>query len=237
MRPRHAPLTALALLAACGGAGAQADTTDPATNGSGLDTVPLVSLTAIGATTATTVAPVPDPRPQTAVLVGDSLTVQAQADIEAALGPLGISIVGFDAAEGRRVNHRANGQTSGVDAVVELADTAEPDLWIVALGTNDVPGIEVAGFRSDVDELLAAIPTDVPVIWVDNWVGRRIDDAKRANTVLREAADDRDGMTVVDWFQFGDDPGMIRSDGVHLTDAGATKFAEQIGNELLTRFG
>jgi len=238
MGPRQftACLVALGLLAAACAADADAGVggTGPATG----STVAITHLAELGAATDTSVAGVPDPRPTTIAIVGDSLTLSAEEQIRVALEPTGARIVGFDAVEGRRTGKRVDGKTSGAEAVAEIvAAGATPELWILALGTNDVGGQEDAvNFRTHVIELLAAIPADAPVIWVDAWIAGRIDASRTLNEVLRGVAAGRSGMTVIDWFQFGDDPGIIRGDGVHLTDAGKLKFAEQLVKEYQARF-
>lgn len=234
--PTTLSLTALVLLAGCGG-DAVAGTTNEDSGGASSPTVALVPLTQLAGGESTTVAPLPEPRPQTVAVVGDSLSVQSEPALEAALETLSLEIVGFDAVQGRRIRSATELTTSGVDAVEATLDGAEPDLWVIALGTNDVDALDREGYREAVEELLAGVPDGAPVIWVDAWVERWIDDAKQANEVLREVAAERPGMTVVDWFQFGDDPGLISDDGVHLTDAGELKFAEQVAAEFLARFG
>lgn len=187
---------------------------------------------AVPVTTTATVA-----RPATVAIVGDSLTVQAEQAIRAALAPTGLQIVGFDAVEGRRTAARVGPKTSGAEAVATILTAAEPELWVVALGTNDVPGVSTNGFREHAERLLAEIPADAPVIWFDTWIKSRIDECRRVNDVLREIAAVRPGMTVVDWFQFGDDPGIIQSDGIHLTEVGRAKFADQFAKAYAARFG
>ncbi len=177
-------------------------------------------------------------RPRTVAVVGDSLTVSAEDEIRAAFADAGIEVIGFDGRESRRTVRATTDLPSGVDAVTALQAFVEPDLWVIALGTNDVGGQESPEeFRSDVDELLALLPEEVPAIWLDVWVKSRVEACIEANGVLREAAADRPGLSVVDWFQYGDDPGMILGDGVHLTDDGQQKFAAVMIAEIDARFG
>jgi lysophospholipase L1-like esterase len=223
MRSRHL-LLCLTALGGCAAGGAAAEP-EPTT-------VPTVTLTELDTIETLTTTPTPTtapPPPGSVAIVGDSLTVSAQEEITVALAAVGVVDVVFDAAEGRRINHATDGKTSGVTAAEELAAAAgDPDVWVVALGTNDVPGFGPDSYRTDIEALLAEIPPGAPVIWVDAWIERRIDETRAANTVLREVAAEHPGMTVVDWFQFGDDPGVIIDDGIHLADAGQLRFAEQI---------
>ncbi len=228
MRSRHV-LVCLAALAAGGCANDAVAEPEPTS----VATVTLAELDEIEPLTTTpapTTAPAPTtvPVPAEVAIIGDSLTVSAEEELVAAFAGLGVATHTFDAAEGRRINHAVAGETSGVTAAEELAATHQPDVWVVALGTNDVPGFGPDSYRADIEALLAEIPAGAPVIWVDAWIERRIDETRAANDVLRAVAAERPGMAVVDWFQFGDDPGLVIDDGIHLTDAGQLRFAEQI---------
>lgn len=180
-------------------------------------------------------------RPSTVAVIGDSLTLSAEDEIEAAFASGSIDIVGFDGRESRRTARALPDLPSGVDAVTALsaldAET-QPDLWVIALGTNDVGAQQsAANFRSDVEEVLDLIPAGVPVIWLDVWIEARVDGCVTANRVLRQAAAERPGMSVVDWFQYGDDPGMVNDDGIHLAADGQAKFAALMMEEINLRFG
>ena len=231
MRPRHLVLV-LAALGGCAAGGAAAESEEPA--GPTVATIPVAELASIETLTTeppATTLPLP---PESVAVVGDSLTVSAEEEIVAALDELGVRDVVIDAAEGRRINHVTGGKSSGVTAAGELAATGDPDVWVIALGTNDVPGFGPTGYRADIEALLAELPPDAPVIWVDTWIKGRIDEARQANAVLRDVAAEHPQMTVVDWFQFGDDPGLIISDGIHLAEAGQQRFAEQIAAAVAT---
>jgi lysophospholipase L1-like esterase len=237
MLPRHplvpaAALVAVLVLAGCSGDSAEAEGSAATRD----DVVPLTDLSELELP-VTTIGAMPVERPATVAVVGDSLTLSAQEQIYGELARSGIEVVGFDAVEGRRTARELDDKPSGVRAVEQLRAQA-PELWIVALGTNDVGGEQQPDdFRADVERLLAAIPAETPVIWLDTWIEGRIERCLELNRVLREVAATRDGMSVVDWFQFGDDPGVIGSDGIHLTDDGQARFAEQMSREISARFG
>jgi lysophospholipase L1-like esterase len=230
-------LVGLLVPAACGGDVESADgvaTTTPSV-------IPLDVLASVGPVSppgATGDLEVVEVRPETVAVVGDSLALSAEEDIWGLLRANSVDVVGFDAQENRRTNRSLDDLTSGVEAVTELQATLDPDLWVIALGTNDVGGQESADeLRADVDELLALIPPGVPVIWVDVWIESRVDSSIEANDVLRAAAAARPGMSVINWFQYGDDPGIINDDGVHLSIDGQAKFAKAIADEVVARFG
>lgn len=244
MRVRQIPrplaaLTLLALLAA-GACGADASADVPVTE----STAPTVTLTDLSVIeTFTTAAPpittaprAPGtvvPAPEDVVIIGDSLTLSAEEEITTELRLAGVDIVGFDAMENRRTARDLDDLPSGAAAAEQLATEHEPDAWVIALGTNDVGGqAEPDDFRADVRALLGALPVGARVIWLDMWIEDRVEGSRELNAVLRQVAVARGNMTVVDWFQFGDDPGIVRDDGVHLTDAGQLEFADQIAAAL-----
>ena len=178
------------------------------------------------------------PRPSTVAVVGDSLTVSAADEIEASLAAIGLDVLVIDAKESRRTTRSSTNLTSGSDAVESiLADASageEPGLWVIALGTNDVASVgSLDGFRPEMRELLALIPDDAPVIWVDLWIRDRVEPIVEANRMIRAELRDRDGgSAVVDWFAHGDDDGVITGDGIHLTDVGRQVFAESIADTV-----
>lgn len=183
------------------------------------------------------VVPIVD-RPASVAVVGDSLTVSATEEIELALDAIGLDVIAVDAMESRRITQgRSNlpPGTSAVEGILEgVAIGDDPDLWVIALGTNDVASVgSLDGFRPEMRELLDLIPPDVPVIWVDLWIRDRSDSIRQANRMIRAELRQWDGgSAVVDWFAHGDDDGVITSDGVHLTDLGQQLFASSIADTV-----
>lgn len=174
--------------------------------------------------------------PTMVAVVGDSLTVAATDELTDALSRVGVRSVIVDARESRRMTSGSTSLPSGVTAIEGMLGEHRPDLWIVALGTNDV-GAEVGAdrFRADVRETLAAIPTGAPVVWVDVWIRDRHDDVVELNAVLHAVLDARSAPTVVvDWYSSGSIDGVITSDGIHLTAAGEARFASEITDAVVT---
>lgn len=169
-------------------------------------------------------------RPTTIAVVGDSLTVSAREELAAALGAAELEVVAIDAQEGRRMAVGTSTITPGRDAVEEILAGADPDLWVIALGTNDVASVEsLDGFRSEMGQILDLLPPDAPVVWVDLYIRDRPEPISRANLQIRAELGGRDGgAAVVDWFSRGVDDGVITDDGVHLTPVGQQLFADSI---------
>jgi hypothetical protein len=174
--------------------------------------------------------------PGSAAIVGDSLTESAQQEIAAYLDGVGVDVVTIDGAQNRRMAH-GDDPAPGIDAVERIADVSEPEVWVIALGTNDV-GAEVSPERyaADIQSVIAAIPAGAPVVWVDVWIRDRREHAETANGVLRETLAGRPDTIVADWFSHGDDPGIVTQDGVHLTDDGRYMFAATIAAATVDLF-
>ena len=174
--------------------------------------------------------------PATVAVVGDSLTVAATDEINDALSRIGVRAVILDGRESRRMAVGSRGLPSGVAAIEGILGERRPDLWVVALGTNDVgAAVDADRFRTDLRETLAMIPPRDPVVWVDVWIRDRHDDVVEANTVLHGELSRRSAPTVVvDWYSVGSIDGVITADGVHLTEAGQDRFATEIADAVVT---
>ena len=168
--------------------------------------------------------------PETVAVVGDSLTVSATEEITAALARVGVRAVVVDGRESRRMATGGPGLPSGVTAIEGVLAEHRPDVWVVALGTNDVAS-EVAAdrFVADLRATLAAVPTGAPVVWVDVWIRDRVEAVVAANELLRGELGRRRAPTlVVDWFSTAPTDGLVTGDGVHLTQAGQDRFAAEV---------
>jgi hypothetical protein len=179
---------------------------------------------------AETLVSPPAPLPATVAVVGDSLTLSAVEEIEAALTDRGLTVLVVDALESRRLAHGGRDLPPGVDAIEAILAGPEPGLWVIALGTNDVASDgSLANFRTDLRSVLALIPDDAPIVWVDLWIRGREGSIADANRTIRAELRRRSGgAAVVDWYGHGNDEGIIGTDGVHLTEAGKGLFAASI---------
>ena len=166
---------------------------------------------------------------RTVAVVGDSLTVSASEQIEASLERVGFDVLTIDAVESRRMVQGSRSLPPGIDAIHSIQSLVTPDLWVIALGTNDVASHD-AGFPigDDVTTILDALPPDAPVVWVNLWIRDRLDDIEVANRDLDRLVGARPNADVVDWFAWGDKDGVITADGVHLTERGQRLFASTI---------
>ncbi|MEM8618148.1 MAG: GDSL-type esterase/lipase family protein [Actinomycetota bacterium] len=167
---------------------------------------------------------------ETIVMIGDSITYGAVPEIESRFTELGFDDVTIDAMPGKRISRDIvdNPAGSSVAAFIASGDDGQHDdeLWIVALGTNDVgqyaSAEEIAGA---VDEVLDAVPDDVPLVWVDVFFRDRPDEAAQVNAIIRERLARRGNAVVAPWTEFAGADGVLVGDGVHTTDSGADTFA------------
>jgi lysophospholipase L1-like esterase len=175
------------------------------------------------------------PMPETVAVVGDSLTVAATEEIVRSLSRVGVRTVIVDGRESRRMASGSGDLPSGVDAIETILGEHRPDLWVVALGTNDVgAAVDAERFRSDLRETLATIPPAAPVVWVDVWIRDLLGDVVVANAMLhRELAARAAPTAVVDWFTHATADGVVTGDGVHLTEAGQVRFAAEIADAVV----
>ena len=160
------------------------------------------------------------------VMVGDSITFGSMEALEQGFATLDLDDVEIDAEGGRRMV--VDGLTSsGLDAVSEIAGDEPPDLWVIALGTNDVANLEPEDYRAAIDELLAAVPSGVPVVWVDTYLEEFRDLSALFNVELREALAERGQSTVVDWATIASQEGVL-SDGIHPSGFGIEQFTDRV---------
>lgn len=176
------------------------------------------------------------PFPTTVVVVGDSLTLSAQEEITASLAGLGLDVLAVDGVESRRMTVGSSSRPSGLDAIRTIREelTVQPDLWVIALGTNDVGAqVDEQRFRDDLQATLDGVGPDAPLVWVDLWIRDRREAVVTANGVIRDEIDGRASpAAVVGWFDLGDDDGVTTGDGVHLTDRGQDAFATAIADQV-----
>jgi lysophospholipase L1-like esterase len=171
----------------------------------------------------------------TVVMVGDSITVAAAPLIVAAAATMDVDL-DVEAEIGRRI---ASGSTpaAGTEVLAEVLASTEPDLVVVALGTNDVGKFQSADeYTVPIEELLAVLPDDVPVAWIDTYLSRLPEDSATFNAALVEALTERGLSTVGRWSSRARDHGML-SDGVHPSEEGTQEFADLVVSEIETWVG
>jgi len=164
-------------------------------------------------------------------MVGDSITVGSVAGLRAAAAASGYELV-VDAEVGRRITG-GTFPRSGTAAVTDLlATAAEPDVWVVALGTNDIGKHDSAdGYARDIDTLVGLLPDDVPLVWINVYLPGQPEESAVFNRALIDALAARGRASIGAWTAHADDEGVL-SDGVHPTDDGAARFVEVVIGQL-----
>ena len=163
---------------------------------------------------------------ESVAMVGDSITVGSMDELELGFSSLGLDDVEIDAESGRRMVLDGT-MPSGLSAVTVIAGDDPPDLWVIALGTNDVANYVPDEYGPAIAELLAAVPTDAPLVWVDTYLDEFPEQSATFNDSLRDALEERGQATVVDWAGIAAEEGVLR-DGVHPSGYGVDQFAGSV---------
>lgn len=172
------------------------------------------------------------------VVVGDSITAGSEPQLRAALAAAGVDGVVIDAQPGRRieVGNGLDEPLAGVRVVRDrLAAGADPDVWVIALGTNDVGAYpDAAAYAGLVDQVLTQLPADARVVWVDVHLPRRAQAAAEFDAAVRDRVLTRPGGYVASWFDVASAPGaeLLTADGVHPNAAGREAFAALVVQAL-----
>src|SRR5262245_36326557 len=164
---------------------------------------------------------------ETVVMVGDSITVGSEEPLNEGFVALGLDVRAIDAASGRRITVDGGEANSGLSAVGDLTGDT-PDLWVIALGTNDVSQYDgEQAYRDQIASLLVSLPDDAPVVWVDTYLAEDPERSAEFNQALRDTLAFRGTATVADWATVAAGDGVLR-DGIHPSEEGAQMFADVV---------
>lgn len=165
----------------------------------------------------------------TVVMIGDSITKGATPALDERYELLGLDHL-IAAQNGKRIAVSSPDNASGVSIARFLADNGDGDhtdeVWVVALGTNDVGQYsspdEIAAV---VNEILATVPDDAALVWVDIYFRDRAEAAAELNAIVRDRVARRGDSVIAPWTSFAPSEGVLTGDGVHPTSDGADVFA------------
>jgi lysophospholipase L1-like esterase len=175
--------------------------------------------------------------PTSVVIVGDSITRGATDAIRFTLAANGFTDIVIDGETSRRIES-GNGRgtpLSGTRTVYGLiAEGATPDVWVVALGTNDVAKYKSDDEYREIIRIVAdMLPESAPLVWVDVYRDDFADESARFNQLLRDELSDRPDTVVVPWSQtaieFTD---TLLRDGIHPTKDGNAEFAALVAGGI-----
>lgn len=163
------------------------------------------------------------------VMIGDSITQGSLDALEEQFGLLGYDDAVIEAQNGKRMVVSSGDNPGGAKVARYIAgadDDHSDEIWVVALGTNDIG--QYAGpdeIAAAVNEVLAAVPDGVPLVWVDTYFRDRPDQTEVVNSIVRDRVVKRGNSVVAPWTAFATGDGVTSRDGVHPTDHGAEVFA------------
>jgi lysophospholipase L1-like esterase len=165
----------------------------------------------------------------TVVMIGDSITKGATPALDERYELLGLDHL-IEAQNGKRIAVSSPDNASGVSIARFVAENGDGDhsdeVWVVALGTNDVGQYaspdEIAAV---VNEILAAVPDDAALVWVDIYFRDRAEAAAEFNAIVRDRVARRGDSVIAPWSSFAPSEGVLTGDGVHPTSDGADVFA------------
>lgn len=174
--------------------------------------------------------------------VGDSISVASNDSLIGLYKRLGFVEPVINAQVGRRLE--VSGGILNTIAGSEIVDfvvksPTPPNLWVLALGTNDLGQYADAGaYTKVIDAMLARIPSSAALVWVDTYAAKQLDQAQIFNDALRTVLATRPNSVVGDWHsECVKANGDILTDGVHPTGLGVVTFVEVIRAALIKLLG
>lgn len=174
------------------------------------------------------------PRFNSVAIIGDSITAECDPAIRTALTTLGFTDITIDAEPSRRIEEGRK-PINGVDTLTTmLASGVDPQVWVVALGTNNIdPPYTAEAFTPTINTLLTKFPVDQPLVWIDVYFKPRQAGAAVFNQTLTDLLTVRDNAVVGSWSALATAPGAdLTRDGVHPKDASRVLFAGVIADAL-----
>jgi lysophospholipase L1-like esterase len=171
-------------------------------------------------------------------MVGDSITKASSKSLTQVLEGKGFVDVTIEAEVSRRiaVGDGKGEPLSGVKTLFTmLSDGVQPDVWGIAMGTNDVGKYTDRNQYADlIDQMLSMPDASVPIVWIDVYNPNQLAGTKMFNKVLRERAEVRGNTTVQSWFDLASDPQerILRTDHIHPNALGTIVFADLVSKAL-----
>ena len=171
-------------------------------------------------------------------MVGDSITKASLKPLTAALDQLGYTEIKIAAEVNRRIDV-GDGRSeplSGAKTMLKMiSDGVTPDVWAIAMGTNDVGKYpDAAAYASLIDEMMSMPDSKLPIVWVDVYNPNQLAGTKLFNVALRDRAKARGNAAVLSWFNLASNPKskILRTDHIHPNDAGTLVFADLVSKAL-----
>ncbi len=162
------------------------------------------------------------------VMIGDSITKGSTPALEERFDLLDLDI-DIEAQNGKRMAVSSGDNPSGssvAEFIAGSSDDHSDELWVVALGTNDIGQYSSPDeIAAAVNEVLDAVPEESPLVWVDAYFRDRPEQQEVVNTIIRDRVTRRGNSVVAPWTEFATGDGVLSSDGIHPSDDGTEVFA------------
>ena len=212
-----------AVLTACGG-------NDDDTSSAG-GTVPLNGATVPAGRPAVDMTPEQSTAGRNVVMIGDSITVGSAPGLEATAELLGVKLTIY-AEVGRRITVGRN-PAAGIEVIADVLDEGGvPDLFVIALGTNDIGKYASQDeYEAQINRLLELVPDVTPVAWINTYLRDDPNDSAQFNAALIATLESRGNATIAKWSSIASADGILE-DGVHPSDDGRAQFAELVSGEI-----
>ena len=165
-------------------------------------------------------------------MIGDSLTVNSQTEIQNAFTEAGFVITKINADSGRAIlTDTSPPGSSGIAAAeTDVNSIQQSDVVVVALGTNS--GVE--DLNVQIPALVSKIRTakpGVPIYWVNLFYTKDGGPSARNTIITDQAAPSKSNYVIIDTVNAGIELG---TDGTHPTANGEKQFADTIVAGLQT---
>lgn len=178
--------------------------------------------------------------PASIAMVGDSITALSKEALEAVLTQMGFPVVTVNAEPSRRIEIGGKKPMPGLDVIRYIQASAPPAMWVIALGTNDAGLYASDGdYQGLIDDVLAAIPKKVPLVWVSTYRKDQVKGCEEFNLLMRKALKDRGNAAVAEWYQqvMKSKGGILTQDGVHPNADGILVFADTVRAAITAELG
>ncbi|HAP77512.1 MAG TPA: hypothetical protein DCR14_15710 [Acidimicrobiaceae bacterium] len=169
---------------------------------------------------------------ESVVMVGDSITEGSATVLLETFAQVGLTDVVVDGDASRRIEvgtGAGGGPVSGMRTLFTLmANGANPDVWVIELGTNDVGQYATSDdYAALIDQVLDMLPPDAAVVWVNTFRATALDDTLVFNGLLVDRLEQRGNAVVADWYTSASAPeqDILQSDNLHPNDNGKLALA------------